>query len=244
MFRIATVATVTAVASVVTLGSLVCAVPAFAATPADGSPAISAHSTLAEIQQAGAAATAKRITSLTTRIGKVSGGTHLTSADKATVLATLNHDLSGMQGLKSKIAADTTVASARADYGSIFTSYRVYAVGLQQSFVASAADGLTGTAIPKLQSASAKITAAFAAHPSKVTPALQAQLTDMKAKIADAVTKTSGLSASALAVTPSAYNANHAVLTADRAAARAALADRKAAVQDGKAIRTALKALK
>lgn len=236
--------TITAAVGALTLGSLACAVPAFATVPADSSPTPtthSAHSTLAEIQQAGATATAKRITSLTARIGKVNSGTRLTAGDKGTVLATLNHDLSGMRGLQTKIAADTTVTIARADYRSIFTVYRVYAVGMQQAFVASAADGLTGKAIPKLQSASAKITAAFAAHPTKVTPALTAQLADMKAKIADAVTKTSGLAEGALAVTPAAYNANHAVLTADRAAARAALADRKAAVQDARAIRTALK---
>jgi hypothetical protein len=237
--------TITAAVGALTLGSLACAVPAFAAVPADSSPTPTTHSTphstLAEIQQAGATATAKRITSLTTRIGKVNSGTRLTAGDKGTVLATLNHDLSGMQSLQTKIAADSTVAVARADYRGIFTGYRVYVVGMQQSFIASAADGLTGTAIPKLQSASAKITAAFAAHPTKVTPALTAQLADMKAKIADAVTKTSGLAERALAVTPAAYNANHAVLTADHAAARAALADSKAAVQDGRAILKALK---
>lgn len=235
---------VTAAVGALTLGSLACAIPAVAAVPADGSPAISGHSTLAEIQSAGAAATAKRITSLTTRIGKVNAGARLSSGDKSTVLATLNHDLGGMQSLKTKIAADTSVTGALADYRSIYTEYRVYAVGLQQSYIAAAADGVTGRAIPKLQSAASKITAAFAAHPSKVTPALQAQLADMKAKIADAVTKTSGLSAAALAVTPSAYNANHSVITADRAAARAAVADSKAAVQDGRAIIKALKALK
>lgn len=237
--------TITAAVGALTLGSLACAIPAFAAVPADGSPAPTAHSTthstLAEIQKAGATATAKRITSLTARIGKVTSGTRLTAGDKGTVLATLNHDLSGMRSLQTKIAADTTVTTARADYRSIFTGYRVYAVGMQQSFVATAADGVTGKAIPKLQSASAKITVAFAAHPTKVTPALTAQLADMKAKIADAVSKTSGLAKGALAVTPAAYDANHAVLTADHAAARAALADIKAAVQDGRAIRTALK---
>jgi hypothetical protein len=133
------------------------------------------------------------------------------------------------------------VATAWGDYQSIFTGYRVYAVGLRQSYIAAAADGLTGTAIPKLQSAASKIAALFASDPSKATPDLQAKLADMQAKTADAVSKTDGLAAAALAVTPSDYNANHAVLTDDRAAARGALADTKAAAQDGRAISAALK---
>jgi hypothetical protein len=157
------------------------------------------------------------------------------------VLGTLNADLAGMQSLQAKIAADTTAATAWTDYKSIFTDYRVYAVALPQSFIAAAADGLTGTAIPKLQSAEDRISAYFAAHPDKVTPELQAKLADMQAKTADAVSKTSGLAAAALAVTPAAYNANHAVLADDRAAARAAVADVKAAAQDGRAIVQALK---
>ena len=237
MFRIITVA---AAAGALTLGSLVGAAPALAST-SDGSPTPTAHSSLSVIQQAGAAATAKRITSLNTGIGKVNATKTLSSADKSTVLGTLNTDLAGMQSLQAKIAADTSAATAWTDYRSIFTDYRVYAVALKQSYIAAVADGLTDTAIPKLQSAAAKISAYFASHPDKVTPDLQAKLTDMQAKTADAVSKTSGLAAAALADTPAAYNANHAVLTDDRAAARDALADSKAAAQDGRAIAAALK---
>lgn len=236
MFRIITVA---AAAGALTLGSLACAVPAFA-SQADGTPP-TAHSGLSAIQQAGATATANRIRDLTTGIGKVNATSTLSASDKGTVLGTLNADLTGMQGLQAKIAADTVAATAWTDYQSIFTGYRVYAVGLQQSYIAAAADGLTDTAIPKLQSAAAKIAALFASDPSKATPELQAKLADMQAKTADAASKTSGLAAAALAVTPSAYNANHTVLTDDRAAARDALADSKAAAQDGRAIVAALK---
>ncbi|HEY4224581.1 MAG TPA: hypothetical protein VGM70_02085 [Pseudolysinimonas sp.] len=235
MFRLITI---TATAGALALASLACATPALAATPVPSAP--SSHSTLAEIQQAGAVATADRIRDLTTGIGKVDATSTLSAADKSTVLAALNHDMSGMQALQSKIAADTVASAALADYHSIFTGYRVYAVGLQQTFIAATADGLTGTAIPKLQSAATRIAAVFAADPSKATPDLQAKLADMQARTADAVTKTSGLAAAALAVTPDAYNANHSVLMDDRSAARNALADSKAAAQDGRAILAAL----
>lgn len=220
--------------------TLVASVPALAATPS-APPHPTGASSLAQIQAAAATQTANRITSLNAGITKVTATTTLTSADKATILGTLNGDLSGMKSLQSKIAADTTVTTALADYKDIFTGYRVYAVALPQSYIAATADGLTGTAIPKLQSAATKIQALFAAEPSKVTPALQAQLADMQAKTADAVSKTNGLAAAALGVAPSAYNANHAALTGLRANAHTALADTKAAAADGKAIVAALK---
>jgi hypothetical protein len=236
MFRTLAVA---ATAGAIVLGSVGMALPASAAT-ADGTPKPTNHSSLAQIQAAGAIQTANRITALNAGITKVNATTTLTSADKSTILGTLNGDLSGMKTLQAKIAADTDATVALADYRSMYTEYRVYAVGLQQSYIAASADGLTGTAIPKLQSAASKISALFAADPSKATPALQAQLADMQAKTADAVTKTSGLAAAALAVTPAAYNANHAVLVDLRAAARDALTDSKAAAQDGQAILAAL----
>jgi hypothetical protein len=236
MFRILTL---TAAAGALTLGSLACAAPALAAVPTDDRP--TAHSTLGVIQQAGATATANRIRDLNTGIAKVNATSTLSAADKSTVLGTLTADLSGMQGLQSKIAADTVAATAWTDYQSIFTGYRVYVVGLQQGFIAAAADGLTDTAIPKLQSAATKISALLAADPSKSTPDIQAKLADMQAKTADAVNKTTGLAAAALAVTPSAYNANHSVLVDDRTAALAALADSKAAAHEGRAIVAALK---
>ena len=236
MFReLAVAATVGAIV----LGSVGVAAPAFAATTTDP-PKPTNHSTLAQIQAAAAIQVANRITALNARITKVNSTTRLTAPDKSTILGTLNGDLSGMKTLQSKIAADTDATVALADYRSMYTVYRVYAVGLQQSFIAATADGLSGTAIPKLQSAASKISALFAADPSKATPALQAQLADMKAKTADAVSKTSGLAAGALAVTPAAYNANHAVLVDLRAAARDALADSKAAAQDATAILAAL----
>jgi hypothetical protein len=236
MFRIFTI---TAAAGALTLGSLACAAPALAAVPTDDRP--TAHSSLSVIQRAGATATANRIRDLNTGITKVNATVTLSAADKSTVLGTLTADLGGMQGLQSKIAADTDAATAWTDYQSIFTGYRVYVVALQQSFIAAAADGLTDTAIPKLQSAASKITALLAADPSKSTPDIQSQLADMQAKTADAVSKTNGLAAAALAVTPTAYNANHTVLVDDRTAARAVLADSKAAAQDGQAILAALK---
>ena len=239
MKRFATIATVGATVCAL---SLAAAIPAFASDPSTTSPPkLNGSSSLAEIQAAGAAQTAHRITSLNAGITRLTAKTTLTSTDKATILSTLNADLSGMQSLQAKIAADTTAATARTDYRSMYTVWRVYAVGLHQSYIAASADGLTGKAIPRLQSAATRIAAVLGAKPSKVTKTVKELLADMNAKIADAVTETNGLAAAALAVTPADYNANHSVLTSLRATAQAARADTRAAALDGRAILAALR---
>ena len=120
---------------------------AVAATP---SPAPSGANRLAAIQTAGAKATSDRIAALNTAIPRTTANTALNAADKATILATLNADLSAMHSLATKIAADTTTEQASADYKSIFATYRVFAVALPQAAYAAAADDLTDTTLPKL----------------------------------------------------------------------------------------------
>ena len=231
------IATLAAVGTAVCAACLATSLPAFAAGP----PRVDGHSSLAQIQAAASTATSDRITSLKTAIGKVDANTSLTSGDRATVLATFNADLAAMGSLEAKIAADTTVATALSDYHDIFTGYRVYAVALPQGFEAAAGDRLTATAIPKLQSAHDKLAANLAAHPTKWTDAMKAQLSDMASKISDASSHANGLAARALAVTPAQYNANKTVITSIRADLKTAVGDTKAAAADGHALVTALK---
>ena len=231
------IATMAAVGTAVCALSLATSLPAFAAGP----PAVDGHSTLAQIQAAASTATSDRITSLKTAIGKVNADTSLTSGDRAKVLATFNADVTAMGSLESKIAADTTVTTALSDYRDIFTGYRVYAVALPQASEAAAGDRLTGTAIPKLQSAHDKLAADLAAHPTKWTDAMKAQLNDMASKISDASSHANGLAARALAVTPAQYNADKTVITSIRADVKTAVGDTKAAAAAGHALVTALK---
>jgi hypothetical protein len=231
------IATMAAVGTAVCALSLATSLPAFAAGP----PPVDGHSTLAQIQAAASTATSERISSLKTAIGKLDANTSLTSGDRATVLATFNADVTAMGSLESKIAADTTVATALSDYHDIFTGYRVYAVALPQAFEAAAGDRLTATAIPKLQSAHDKLAADLAAHPTKWTDAMKAQLNDMQSKISDASGHANGLAGHALAVTPAQYNADKTVITSIRGDLKTAAGDTKAAAADGHALVTALK---
>jgi len=227
----------TALAAALVAGSCV---PAFA----DGTstPAPAAGKTLAAIQAKAKTATTARIGALNSAIAKITAAPDISASDRSTILGTLNGDLGGMNSVEAKIAADTTVATAAADYKTIFTTYRVYAVAIPQSRLAGAADRMTSTAIPKATDAQTKLAAALAGpDKSKSTPALQADLTDMSAQIAAATSSLNGVAAASLAVTPSEYDSNHAALSSVRSAVKAAIADLKKASADGKAVLAAIK---
>jgi hypothetical protein len=214
-------------------------VPAFA-TSSDSS---STHpKTLAAIQSYAKIKTTERTGKLNTAIAKITAAKDISDADRSTILATLNGDVTGMTTVEAKIAADTTVATAAADYKTIFTTYRVYAVAIPQARLAAGADRMTSTTIPRLTDAETKLAAALAGpDASKSTPALQADLTDMTTQITAATSALNGVSAAALAVTPADFNANHTVLASVRASVKSAIADLKKAAADG---HTVLKAIK
>ncbi len=220
--------------STAVLAAVGVASPALAATPAPRS--------LATLQAAGQADTASRITALGKAIPRVTSNKYLSSGDRSQLLATLNGDLAAMQSLQTKIAADTDVATAKADVQSIFTGYRVYAVAIPQSLYAASAGAITDSALPALGAAQKALAAALAGpDKSKDTPAIDAQMADLSAQITTAQNSIAGVSAFALSVTPAQFNANHAVLTATRASVKAAAAAAKAASTDAKAVRAALK---
>ncbi len=225
-------------ATVVALVAGACA-PAFADAPSTHVP--STGKSLAAIQAKAKIKTTARIGSLNTAIARINAAKGVSSADLATILDTLNADLAGMNTVETKIAADTTVATAAADYKTIFTTYRVYAVAIPQSRLAASADRMTSTTIPRLTTVQTRLAAALAGRDaSKSTPALQADLTDMSTQIAAATSALNGAAATALAVTPSDYNSNHAALKSVRSDITTATADLKKAASDAKTVRAAI----
>jgi hypothetical protein len=226
-------------AAVVALVAASCA-PAFA----DGTstPAPSTGKTLAAIQARAKTDTTARISALNTAIAKVTAAKDISASDRSTILGTLNGDVSGMNTVEAKIAADTTAATAAADFATIFTGYRVFAVAIPQARLASAADRLTSTTVPKLTDAQTKLAAALAGpDKAKSTPALLADLADMSSQVSAASTALNGVSAKALAVTPADYNSNHAVMTPIRTSVETAITDLKKASADGKTVLAAIK---
>ncbi|MGT2427401.1 hypothetical protein [Amnibacterium kyonggiense] len=226
--------------AVVTVGAVTAtATGAFAATPTSTSSAhahLGKDATLSQIQAAGAKATASRITKLNAALGRVNDDKTLTSSDRSTLSATLHTDLSGMQQLQTKIAADTTTAQARTDYATIFSQYRVIAVALPQERIVRDADRVTAKAVPHLQAVETKL-AARVAKKSDASQGAKTALADLQQQISTAQSDAQGLASAALAVTPGQYNASHTVMSSLRTKAKALRTAAKTAQKDIRTIR-------
>jgi hypothetical protein len=217
-------------------------------TPVPSSPVSASASTgagattLAEIKAKASAAISRRDSALQRAISTVTANEYLTSSDKATVLATLNSDLTGLNALAPVIQSDSTVTKARSDYKTIFTSYRVFALALPQARLAAAADDLTGKILPRLTHAQSRLQGLLSGRDSaKNTPAVQAAIADLAKQINAITAATDGLAAAVLADTPAGWNANHAILSQPRSQLVSARADARAARRDIKTVVTALK---
>ena len=208
--------------------------PAVSSASPTATPTAAPHGkSLASIQAAAAAAITKRLASLSVSINDVNNNSVITPADKTTLLATLNGDVTGLTALGVTIAGDTTAKQAASDYATIFTSYRVYALALPQVRFAAAADDMTVTVLPKLTDAQTKLAALLTGVDSgKNTPQVQAWMADLATQITAIGTETNGLSATVLADTPAQYDANHALLAPARASLGISRDDIKTARSD------------
>lgn len=193
-----------------------------AAGSGDGRP----PATLAGIQAAAATAITQRVNALNAAIAKVNAATGLGSG-QAMLDSYLGTDIAPLQALNTKIQGDTTVQQARADYGTIFSAYRVYLLVLPAARLAADADRATNTVLPKLTSDVTKLTA----HVQKV-PQLQPLIDDMNAQIGTATSATNGLASTVLGYTPAELNGNFELLSPAKSDDQTADAAIKKARQD------------
>ena len=201
-------------------GSAVAATSASATSPmTTGTTGSSSNpgKTLAQIQAMAALDITRRTDALNTAIAEVNANKELTSGDRATLLGTLNGDLSGLAALGQKIAQDTTAAQAWTDFQMIFTEFRVFALAIPQARLAAAADDITGAVLPNLTAAQTTLEGLLAGVDSgKDTPRVQELMADLNNQIHGVENHVDGLSATVLGYTPADYNANHALLTPAR----------------------------
>ena len=186
----------------------------------------------------------RRVTTLNALSSKISSATKLSASDQSSLSGSVNDELSNLNSLKTKLDADTDLATAKSDAQSIITDYRVYALVVPQVNLVKTADdqqvaeAKLGDLAVKLQS---RITAAGAA--GKTVTSLQAQLSDLNTKIAAAQAISSTIETNVVALQPSDYDSNHAVLSGDRDQLKTAQADIQAALSDAKGIVASLKTL-
>ena len=190
-----------------------------------------------------------RITSLNNLSTKIQSLKNVSDAEKVTLSSEIQTNLGDMNSLKTKIDADTDVATATNDDKSITKDYRVYALVLPQTNIAAAADrvttitGMLTTISGKLQS---RITADQTA--GKDVTSLQSALTDLNAKVADANSQAATAQSGIASLVPDNGNqttmqANTTALKAARANIKTATADLQAARKDANTITKGLKTL-
>jgi hypothetical protein len=167
---------------------------------------------------------------------------NVSAAEKANISNIVQSNITGLTALKAKLDADTDVTVAAADAKSIFGSYRIYALIIPQGYIAAAADrvqtiaGMMNTIGVKLQT---RITADQTA--GKNVTAMQTALTDLNAKVADAVKQAQTAQSSIATLTPD--QGNKTVMASNTAALKAARADIKVATEDLGAARSDAKTI-
>src|SRR6185436_1872535 len=82
----------------------------------------------------------RRIDSLNKAISRLGEMKHLSDADKATLTATAQANITTLTNLKAKIDADTDLATLKADIQSITKAYRIYRLVLPRIHIDGASD--------------------------------------------------------------------------------------------------------
>jgi len=179
---------------------------------------------------------------LTTRITNIK---KLSSGDKSTLTSQIQTQITDLTSLKSKVDADTDLATLRSDVKSIVDSYRIFALFIPKIHLLAAADSMSQAAdnlttlAAKLQDRIQKAQAAG----NDVTN-LNAALSDLQAKVADAKTQYQNAENLVLPLTPDGYPANKAQLDQGRAMVKTGAQDLKTARADAVTIINGLKSMK
>jgi hypothetical protein len=185
-----------------------------------------------------AAQIARRQACLAARLTLVtSGSPALTPTDRAALITLIKNDQAGLAALGAKIAADTDLATAKADHQQIFAGHRVYALLLPQIRLVRANGALTNVALPRMTDAQARLQSALGK--AGKTEEAAAKMADLQVQIDTIRSNTSGLSSQVLAFTPAQWNADHTVLTP----ARQSLEASRAAIRKARADIVAIRAL-
>lgn len=186
----------------------------------------------------------KRLASLNAAATRINAAKKLTTADKSNFSAQIQTDISNLTTLKTKIDADTDLATLRTDAKTIFADFRVYAVFLPQIHLLSAVDTM-GVTADNLTAIATKLQTRIQTDQGKGKDVsqLQAWLADMQSKIADAKSLYIAVEAEVSPLTPAGYPGATATLKDARTKIKTGAADLRAAWQDARQIVGALKAL-
>jgi hypothetical protein len=203
------------------------------------------NASLADWQKAETARIDLRLKTLAGLKIAIAGATDLSSAHKTTLQNLVSSDTSGLNGLRTKIAGETTIAAVKADGRSMVVDYRIYMLVVPQVRFTIGSDIQTAS-VARLKSIHDKLAgiASQLQAQGKDVSKIDDQLTDMASKISADTSTISGKADGLLDVKPSSdANAMHAAVSPVRAAMRSGRDDLKGAIADAKSVRAELKAL-
>ncbi len=199
---------------------------------------------LTNVRQRGENEITRRLNSLNELIARINATTKLTASDKATLIAEVNAQITGLSTIKTTINSDTSFTEAKGDAQKIISNYRVYAFIFPkvQLIVAADRQQVTETKLATL-AINLQSTINTATVAKKDTTSLQAQLNDMMAKNTTAQAISSKVETGVLALQPKDYTTDHTILKAYRDQLKTAHTDIMTAAFDAKSIVSALKDL-
>lgn len=203
-----------------------------------------ADPSVANVQAAGLCEVDRRLDTLDRLGSLVDQAGALTEAHKTALTGILDASTGGLTTLRTRIAADATVAALRTDIRKVITDYRVYVLVARQVNLVRGNDRV-GAAADRLTDATGNLADAIAqaAANGKDVTAAQGHLDAMKADITKARDEVAGDADSVLAQTPAAWNAGTSkpILDAARGSIVAARGDLKAALTEARATLAALR---
>jgi hypothetical protein len=151
-----------------------------------------------------------RLTSLTLlseRVALQFKAGRITSSDNDTLTGDISTNQSGLSALKTKLDGDTDTTTARADYKSIFTTYRIYAVVLPRDYNELLLDLVTHSDT-RLQNEEPVIQDAINGAPTSVQQQANQLFSDYKSQVTNSQAQVSAAQQIIPQLTPSAFDSD------------------------------------
>src|SRR5476649_108166 len=144
--KVATIITAGSIFTMIALSPLSVFAQTVTSAPAGGSKAANQAARLVSLHTVADTAITTRLTALNTASTRINGLVKLTNDQKTQFTGQITTDVNGLTSLKTKVDGDTDLPTLRADYKTIFTTYRVYAEFLPQLNLLTASDTMDVTA--------------------------------------------------------------------------------------------------
>lgn len=199
---------------------------------------------MANLKSRADAEVVRRVTSLNKLISLINSFKKLTSAQKQGLVSDVNGEITNLTALKSKIDADTDVATLKTDVQSVILQYRVYVLYIPKVHILAGDDRIVNIA-SKLSTLAAQLNTRIQSAKSsgKDVTSLEASYNDMLSKITDATAQADNADTTVLPLTPDGYPGNRTQLISAFNMMKTGYQDLKAVLADARTIVSGLKTL-